>query len=438
VTTQNYAGVDFDPWDPRVADDPYPTFSILRRDAPVHFIPNRGYWTVARFEDVRACMRDTDTFSSNLMYGNSPVLAPSVEELEASWEPQPTYPVPPARAPHRPADRNFNDLMPAVFEVDPPDHGRVRRLLVRPLKPDNMSALEDEIRTTCEELFDELVSQVRADGLALFRSSYARPLSLRVASKLMGIPQEDAAYLGHLAEATLAYFALEPAHRREFEPAYPELCGYFARHLDEHEYDAEKLDKISILNPLREPDEEGDDRLTPTELLSNAAALFRGGFETTVNLMGNAMVALLQNPEQLEAVTSDPSLLDVAMEETMRYDGPVVGVFRVATRSTEVAGQAIPKGALVHLLFASANRDETHFDSPDEFKLDRWDASDQVSFGYGRHYCLGAGLARMESRIAFETLLSRIKDLRLPGPAPVYRHTVIRGRTEVPITFNVA
>jgi cytochrome P450 len=431
------AMVDFDPWDHHVVDDPYPLFALLRREAPVHHVVRRGYWTVARYEDVHRCLRDTDTFSSDLMYGKQPVLAPTVDELAAAWEPQPRYPVPESGAPQGRAATPFNDLVPAIFEIDPPQHNRLRRLLVRPLRPRSTDALESEIRSACDELVDVLVNQVRHDGLALFKACYARPLALRITSKLMGVPPEHAAYLGRLAEATLGYFALEPAHRREFEPAYPELCGYFAEHLEVHGYEPPAPGEISMINPLREPTEGGTDQLTPIELVSNAAALFRGGFETTVNLMVNAMVALLEHHDQLAAVADEPALLSGVIEETMRYDGPVVGVFRVTKRDAEVAGTVIPEGSMVNLLFASANRDEIRFDGPDEFRVSRPDASDQLSFGHGRHLCLGAPLARMEARIAFETLLSRVRDLRLAAPAPIYRHTVLRGRTEVPITFGI-
>lgn len=429
---------DFDPWDLRVVDDPYPALALLRENAPVHFVEKRGYWTVAGYADVQECLRDTETFSSNLMYGNSAVLAPTPEELEVAWQPQPIYPVPrddAAPAGERPP---VEELVSAVFEIDPPEHNRPRRLLVRPLRHRSTDSLESEIRTVCDELFDDLTVQMREGGMAWFKASYARPLALRITSKLMGVPQEHAAYLGRLAEATLGYFALEPSHRREFETAYPELCGYFFEHLAEHGYSDPRSGEISMINPLRQPNEDGDEPLSAIELLSNAAALFRGGFETTVNTMTNAMVALLGHPDQHQEVAEDPGLLAGLVEEGMRYDGPVLGVFRVATCDTEVAGQKLRAGSLINLLFAAANRDPAQFDSPDTFDVHRANADDQLSFGYGRHFCLGAPLARMEARIAFETLLARVKNLRLAAPAPVYRHTVLRGRTEVPIAFDLA
>jgi cytochrome P450 len=429
--------VNFDPWNWETADDPYPAFEMLRRQAPVHFVAQRGYWTVARYDDVYRCMRNTDTFSSDMMYGKQPVLAPTIEELERDWEPQPEYLVVASDAPPASEVKYFQDLLPAIFEMDPPQHNRLRRLLVRPLRPKSTDALESEIRTACDELFDGLAAQVRENGMALFKSTYARPLALRITSKLIGVPQKHAPYLGRLAEATLGYFALEPDHRREFETAYPELCGYFEDHLAKHGYQPPEPGEISMINPLRAPNEGGDEPLSAVELISNAAALFRGGFETTVNLMSNTMVALLDNPDQLAQLNDDLSLAGAAAEEGMRYDSPVLGVFRVTTRETQVAGTTIPEGAMVQLLFGSANRDEAHFQAPAQFRITRPDVADQLAFGHGRHFCLGAPLARMEATIAFQTLLSRVRDLRLAAPAPVYRHAVLRGRKEVPITFEL-
>jgi cytochrome P450 len=427
--------VTFDPWDLTTADDPYPAFAVLRQRAPVYFVEQRGYWTVARYDDVQKCMRDIETFSSDMMYGKQPVTAPTIEELEAQWKPQPQYPLMPSDPPA--AVKYFEDLEPALFEVDPPAHNRLRRLLVRPLRPRSTDALESEIRRTCDQLFDDLCGHVRDNGMALFKSRYARALALRITSKLMGVQQEHAAYLGRLAEATLGYFGLEPSHRREFETAYPELCGYFADHLAKHGYTPPAPGEISMINPLREPDEGGDEPLSAVELISNAAALFRGGFETTVNTMTNALVALLEHPDQLKLLTDDVSLTRPTVEESMRYDSPVIGVFRVTTREVEVAETTIPEGAMVKLLFASANRDGEHFEDADAFQVTRPNAADQLSFGHGPHYCLGAPLARMEASIALETLVSRVKNLRMAAPAPVYRHVVLRGRKEVPITFDL-
>jgi cytochrome P450 len=428
--------VTFDLWDPSTVDNPYPDYATLRDHAPVHFIEKRGIWCIARYDDVRACMRDVDTFSSNLMYGKQPIHAPSMEELEAQWQPQPEYPVAPSDPPSA-GPKFYQELSPAVFEVDAPSHTRLRRLLVRPLRPKSTDALESEIRTACDELFDDLVGQMRDNGVAFFKSSYARPLALRIASKIMGVPQEHALYLGRLAEATLGYFGLEPSHRREFETAYPELCGYFADHLSTHGYAPPEPGEISMINPLRAPDEEGDEPLSAVELVSNAAALFRGGFETTVNTLTNGLIALIDHPDQLDLVSKDISLTRAVVDESMRYDSPVVGVFRVTTRDANVAGTAIPEGSIVSLLYGSANRDEGHFEAADEFRIMRANAEDHLSFGHGRHFCLGAPLARMEASIALGTVLSRVNHLRLAAPAPVYRHAILRGRKEVPIAFSL-
>jgi len=426
----------YDPWDCHTADDPYPVFRRLRDESPVMEIPGRGFWAAFRYDDIQTALRDTETFSNNLIYVANPMAVPTAEELETTWLPQEnlgeTYP-PEAYAV---APRTFeNPPVASVAESDPPEHTRLRRLLVRPFSPARMATLEQRIADVAEERFAELANEVERDGRGMLKRTFARPLALRVAGMIMGIPEEDLEYLGRLAEESLAYYTLDPVQRRTFEAAYAEYAGYFEAFFRSGRDEEAARQEASILDVLKEPDELGES-VGPDELISNAAVIFRAGFETAANLIGNGMMAFFEHPDQWQIVRDDPSLLGQAVEEALRYEGPILGLFRVVTQDAELGGQPIPKGSMIMLMYGSGNRDERHFDDPDKFRVLRDNVRDQLGFGGGRHLCLGAPLARLETRIAFQTLFERTRDLRLAGQAPAHRHLIVRGRTDIPVTFE--
>jgi cytochrome P450 len=434
----------YDPWDCATIDDPYPHFARLRRDDPVHLIAHRGLWVVSRYDEVKQALRNTETFSSNLVYVGQPIAVPDIDEVTAKWVPHDLSDTgfaielehPPASALAAP-DEDPTPLLPSLIEIDPPDHTRLRRLLAKPLN--RMVEMEPAIAAVCKELLDDLVAEQEREGRADLKNTFALPLALKVTGMLMDVPYADARWLGRLAEESLGFFSLDPEVRQSFDAAYPPYARYFRERFSRVGDGARTRSGTGRNLDLMELLLEGDDQDQPMsddEYAANAAVLFRAGFETTANLIVTALWTLFDHPDQFEAVRDDHSLIESALEETLRYDGPVLGLLRVTTRDAELGGTTIPKGSFVQLLFASANRDETQFDEPDTFRVTRG-RKDHFTFGGGRHVCVGAALARLEARLALETILRRTRNLRPAGAAPISRSVILRGKRIAPIRFDL-
>jgi|SRR5581483_7269434 len=433
------ATVEYDPWTREVSDDPYPHFRRLRDHAPVYHVANRGLWVISRYADLDEAIHNSRLFSSSFLYMVQPFAVPTIEDLEAEYGPAPDEQ--PDFDPHaKIGDTTVAEaaqLTPSFIEKDGEKHARERRLVQRMFTPNKVAELEPMIRELAEELFDEMVREIKDQGVTDYKNTFSWPLAVKVTARLMSITDDDAARLARLAEDSLGLFALDPRRRKASEWAFIPYAQYFQRRVERSLADGPASEEWDLIERLREPDSVGD-RLTIEEVMANAAVIFRAGFETTANILATTLRLLDSHREQLELLRSNLDLIPNAVEETMRYDGPVQGLFRVTTEDAEVSGTTIPKGSVVQLLFASANRDERHFDRPDEFLIERPDARDHFTFGAGEHLCVGAALARMEMRIAWETFLSRVRDFRVVGDVPLYRHVIIRGPESVPLSFELA
>jgi hypothetical protein len=430
--------IEYDPWSRVVSDDPYPYFRTLRAQSPVHYIPSRGLWVITRYDDVAAALRDTETFSSSFLYMKNPFMAPTIEELEAEYGPAPE------RRPDVDPNAQVGDtklaqvaqLTPALIEKDGAGHARERQLVRRMFTPRAVAEMEPFVRALCDELFDTMAWEVRDKGASDYKGKFCWPLSVKVTAQLMSISDDDASYLARLAEDSLGLFALDPRRRKASEWAYIPYARYFQLRHEAGTDDRDDSANWDLVRRLQAPDANGD-RLTAEQIVSNAAVLFRAGFETTANVLANIVRLLDIHRDQLDHVRSDMALVPMLVEETMRYEAPAQGLFRVTTRDVELHDAQIPAGSIVQLMFASANRDESHFEQPDAYRVTRANSRDQLGFGHGPHLCIGAELARMEMRVATEVFLSRARHFRVVGDVPLYRHVIIRGPESVPITFSV-
>jgi cytochrome P450 len=306
-----------------------------------------------------------------------------------------------------------------VIMVDPPDHERLRLLLSRGFTPRRIARLEPRIRAIAGELLDQVDRCERFDLVPEFTV----PLPVRVIAELLGIEPERMQDFKRWSEAVIAVFGRlpSPEQRARFEAVLDEIDLYFGEVIERRRREP-RDDLISVL-----VQNEGEQALSTHEVYGFAILLLIAGNETTTNLIGGAVAALLENPDQLTKVQSDPTRVAALVEEALRFVSPVQMLFRETTCEVEIDGTKLPKGATVLPCYAAANRDPRRFPNPDRFDVDR-NPIGHLAFGFGVHFCLGAGLARREARIALEALVPRLASLRLTKDAILWSDTpILRG-----------
>jgi cytochrome P450 len=326
--------------------------------------------------------------------------------------------------------------------ADDPDHVRHRRVLRRAFVPSAISRLEPRVAALADEMFDQMVPLGQGDFIDLF----AFPFPALIVAELFGVAAEDRDQFRRWSAAVIE--ALAGGDMRGYEDATRSIWEYVDVRLDERERRLEAADlppgtdplgtvlSEDILSILLLARRNGDLSRTETERLAHQ--LLVAGHETTTSLLGLMLYRLIQFPDIMARLRADPALLDVAIEEALRFDSPVQGLFRTSRADTELLGEAIPARTKMQLLYASANRDASHWDDPDEFRLDRDvdQLRQHLAFGWGIHLCIGAPLARLEARITFERVLRRIGDIELAGKVQRNDSYVLRGLTTLPIRWT--
>jgi cytochrome P450 len=317
-----------------------------------------------------------------------------------------------------------------VVFLDPPDHDRLRGLLSRAFTPRQVA----RVRPITEELASELIDAALEQGHVDLYDAFAQRLPLQVICGLLAIPSIDHHAVGEWTAAlSLATATPTPEARIGADRAIVAFDEYVTALIGErraHPGDDLLSELIAV--------EEGGVRLSKDELVAMVVQMLYAGHETTRNLIGNGLFTLLQHPAQIAQLRREPELLPSAVEEMLRYEPPILFVSRVAQCDLDWAGVAVRKGDLVHLGLASANRDPEHFAEPDRFAVDRATARN-LSFGWGMHFCLGASIARMEGRVAFETLLGRTKQIEWAGPPAVWAPaTALRTLEAFPVRLTPA
>ncbi len=389
------SGVVWFPLDPDFIANPYPTYRELRERDPYHPSPLTGALVVSRYDDVDAVLRNYKTFSNQ----RGPVGSRNRPNI---------------------GERIENELQPSMLSLDPPDHTRLRGLVSRAFTPRQIAKMEDHIRETAHTLLDEVEGETEFDLM----SNLAALLPTVVIAEMIGVPTAD----------RQQFKVWSDRFARVLEPnlTSDELSVVFdtARLFDEYfsgivaEHRAQPQD--DLVSRLIEAEEEGD-RLTQDEMIVTLRLLLVAGNETTTNLIGNGLKALLEHPEQLELLRRRPELIDNAIEELLRYDSPVQVDGRTTLDEHQLDRHTLKPGRPVSLLIGGANRDPEEFSDPETLDITREDAGN-ISFGRGIHHCLGAPLARLEGKIAFETLLERFDDIQFGARTPVYKpNIVLRG-----------
>jgi len=383
---------------------PYELFAALRREAPVAYCEPEGYepfWAITRHEDIVAISRDPARFSN----------AEGVALL-------------------RKDEPDFQRMVRTIINMDPPDHGAYRAIGHRWFVPRNLRNLEGRVRVLARALLDGIAARgaTRID----FVQEIATPLPLRMICNLLGLPAEDEAFALRVADE--AFGADDPDMKRAEGGRIAlvvELTGYFTKMLA----DRRREPREDLLSLIANAEVNGKP-IPDLEALSYAGVILGAGVDTTRNALGSGMEALLAHPEQLERLRKDPPLIPTAVEEILRWTVPANQMLRTATCDTEVRGVPIQKGDTLVLFYPSANRDEAVFEDPDLFLIDR-KPNHHLTFGIGEHFCLGAGLARMEIRVLLEELLPRLRSIRLAGTPKRIETNFIVGWKELPIELEL-
>ena len=395
--------------DPAFKANPYPTYARLHSAAPVHRVAlsdGRWAWLVTRYDDVVAVLRDQRF----------------VKDWRDVMTPEQLAQVPPIPEVMRPLSRN-------MLDADPPDHERLRTLVSKAFTP----RLVERKRERVQAIADALLDEVEDKGEMELIDDYAFPLPITVIAELLGVPAEDRNRFREWSGAAVSGNKTQEYVERVLIP-YMQVFTDYLRAMFEEKRKNPKDDLISALVRA----EESGDKLSEDELLAMVFLLLIGGQETTVNLIGNGVLALLQHPDQLQKLRDDPSLITPAVEELLRYDGPVeTSTERFAKEDVVIGGTTIRKGEMILVAIAAADHDPGRFPDPDKLDIARAD-NKHLAFGKGIHHCLGAPLARMEGQIAIDTLLRRMPNLRLKGsPESLSWRPVLklRGLQALPVEF---
>ncbi|HLI24768.1 MAG TPA: cytochrome P450 [Acidimicrobiales bacterium] len=390
--------------------DPYPMFHQLQGAGPTYYSPLRA-WLITRYADVMALLRSPSVSSMRSM--------PGLRAIDVS---KPS----PARIFAR------NDEL-AMLNRDPPEHTRVRRLVSRAFSASVVSGKRDEIRQIAEDL---LAPHLARGGMELVHD-FAYPLPLTVIASLLGVPDRDRERFRRWSTELTGRFGVKPqrapAARRAGNQAMTELTGYFRDLVDQRRRHSGE-DLISRLVTATD----GGEHLTEEELVANCVLLLNAGYETTANLIGNGIFALLRHTGTLRRLYSDRALVATAVDELLRYDSSVQLTPRTATADVVIDEVTIPAGSRLLLMLGAANRDGERFADPDDLDIARKD-NHHLAFGWGIHYCLGASLARLEIEMALDTLLARCANLRLATEQVMWKdHFSLRGLEALPVRWDPA
>jgi pimeloyl-[acyl-carrier protein] synthase len=392
--------------DPEVLANPYPLFKRLRESDPVHWDSFLHAWVVTRYEDV-----------INVMLKCSADRTPSPQQLEAMGMVAELQPI-------------AQVMVKQMLFMDAPDHTRLRALCATAFTPARVAALKGHIQEIADQLLDRVLDKGRMDVIA----DFANPLPAIVTAELFGVPTEDHQDLKDWSTdfaEMLGNFQHNPDRARRALRATENMVAYFQKALREQM----KNPRPGLVHSLMHAEVDGS-RLTEEEVVANLIVTMVGGQETTTNLIGNGLVSLLKNPDQLELLKNDSSIVPSAIEELLRYESPSQHTARLASEDMLLGGKKIHKRQAVIAVFAAANRDPERFPDPDKLDLRRTD-NRHVAFAWGAHYCFGAPLARIEGQIAFETMLRRLPNIQLEPQELVWRENLgLRGLKSLFVTFD--
>ncbi|MFN0094455.1 MAG: cytochrome P450 [Dehalococcoidia bacterium] len=380
-------------FDPQTNSNPYPAYELLQQQCPVYRMPETGAYMVLRYDHVREVLRDHTTFS------NHPATNPARsgrDDVQAVFK-----------------ERGWEHVK-TLQRTDPPEHLRYRRLLDRVFTAARVQEMTPYIESVAAELIDKFID----DGECDFNSQFAMPMPGTIIAESLGLGRDEIVRFKRWADAMLnvSYGKGPLTHEEVLANAEIELeCQHHLAKI----FEARRLEPTSdLMSRLVHAHTADEQPLTMHELLNLMHQLITGGFETTQSAINHAMWSLIRFPELQERLRADPSQVRQFVEEALRFESPVMFLFRTTTRDADLGGTVIPQGSTVMVGFGPANRDADRFGCPHQFDMDREDLNGHMAFGNGVHYCVGAMLARQEMATSFTQLLDRLDKIELAQPLP--------------------
>lgn len=403
--TLSYANLDLS--SPEFKKNAHEIYKQLRKDDPLHEITmpdGQRAWLTTRYDDAVQTLKDNERFTKNLRS-----LSP---EDYAAFMPE----------------KEMDLISRQMLSTDPPDHTRLRSIVSKAFSPQMIEEMREEI----QRITDDLIDRIQEKGSMEVIEDFAFPLPIIVISQMMGIPEDD-----HYLFKKWSNDFIESANNREkMKDAFPSIQA-FGIYIEELIAERRKNPGSDLISMLIHAHDSGD-KLTTEELSSTIWLLIVAGHETTVNLIGNGLLALLENPDQMRLWQSDQTLTSSGIEELLRYYSPVeIATARWASRDFSWHGKNVSKGDLIFVGLAAANRDSEQFEDPDRLDITRM-KNKHIAFGNGIHFCLGAPLARLEGKIALSTLIRRLPNLQIDTASEEFKwHSgiLMRGLERFPVTF---
>lgn len=405
--------VTFAPNDPAFLEDPYPFYEMGRQLSPL-YLAGPNMWLIFGYEHISAILKDSTGWSSDTRQRPLPTPAELAALIEQNGG-------------------SLDDYQMSMLGEDPPRHTRLRSLVSQAFTPRMIEQLKPRIRQVADELLDPVIPTGRMDLV----ETLSYPLPVIMISEILGIPAEDREMFKEWSDEVVADLGvgIEGETQSNVRPETIEaMRAYFERMAEIRRKDP----KDDLLSRLLEAETDGE-KLSFGELLQMLILLLVAGNETTTNLISNAVIEFMEHPDQLQRVLDAPEMLPTAIEEVLRYHSPVQATVRRATRPAQIGGKTIEEDQVAVVWLAAANRDPAIFPDPGVFDVGRT-PNRHLSFGMGIHFCLGAPLARLEARIALETLLARARDIHRTDSDPLPRVPtfIMRGVRSLPIGFTPA